>query len=189
MVIIYGQYQHFLSTDLGFATENILNIRVQDTKPETFSKNLEEIAAVAETSKSFMITSVGDNYYTHVKYTDLQDSLRAWHNKIDENYLVLFNFKFIAGRNFTKMNAGTTESEVIVNEALIQQLNVGGGRPENAIGEIVKVEGRDLRIVGILSNFHYSTLDRKIGPFSFETQEAISNILTSNLPAITYRQQ
>lgn len=167
VVIIYGQYQHFLSFNLGFATENILNIRVQDVKPEILSKNLHEIPAVTEASKSFMITSVGNNYYPHVKYTDPQDSLQTWYNKIDENYIPLFNFKFVAGRNFSKGNDGTLESEVIVNETLIQRLNIGNGKPENAIGEIVKVQGMDLQIVGVLSNFHYSTLDRKIGPFIF----------------------
>ena len=167
VVIIYGQYQHFLYADLGFSTNNILNIRIQDTKPEILSKNLGEIAAVTETSKSFMIPSVGNNYYTHVKYNDPHDSLQTWYNKIDENYIPLFDFKFIAGTNFSKWNDVGAESEVIVNEALIQRLNIGNGKSENAIGEIVRVQGMDLQIVGVLSNFHFSTLDRKIGPFIF----------------------
>jgi len=110
---------------------------------------------------------VGNNYYTHVKYNDPQDSLQTWYNKIDENYLPLFDFKFIAGGNFSQRNNGAAESEVIVNETLIQRLNIGNGKSEKAIGQIVRLQGLDLQIVGVLSNFHYSTLDRKIGPFIF----------------------
>lgn len=188
VVVIYRQYQHFLSADLGFSTENILNIKLQDVRPEILSKNLEEIPAITETSRSFMITSVGNNYYTHVQYAGQQDSLQAWYNKIDANYIPLFNFNFKAGRNFSKRNDGAIESEVIVNEKLIQQLNIGNGKPENAVGEIVRVQGMDLQIVGVLSNFHYSTLDKKIGPFIFRNTGGNFNYVNiklsgDNIPA------
>ncbi len=167
VVIVHSQYRHFLSADLGFSTENIVNIRVQDAKPEILSKNLDEIAAVTEISKSFMVTSVGNNYYTHVGYADPYDSIQAWYNKIDENYLALFDFKFAAGRNFNQVNQEAAESEVIVNETLIRQLAIGSGNPENAVGETLRIQGTDMQIVGVLSDFHHNTLDGEIKPFLF----------------------
>ena len=114
VVILYSQYEHFINYDLGFTTKNILNIKVQDVKAETLQQSLNNIPDILQTSKSFMITSVGNNYYTHVKYTNPLDSLRAWYNKIDEHYIPLFELKFLAGRNFSNRPDGAPESEVIV---------------------------------------------------------------------------
>lgn len=164
VVILYGQYRHFITTDLGFATDNILNIQLQDVKPEILSKNLNDLASVAEISKSFMITSVGYNYYTYVRYGSSQDSVQSWYNKVDDNYLSLFGFKFVAGENFSKRTEASPETEVIVNEKLLQKLNVN---VEDAIGETLRIQDTDLRIVGVLADFHHNTLQGQIKPFIF----------------------
>jgi ABC-type antimicrobial peptide transport system permease subunit len=122
---------------------------------------------------------VGNNYYTHVKFNNPQDSIRAWYNKVDENYISLFDLKFLAGQNFTSHLE--TETEVIVNEELIRRLNIGSGIPVNAIGEFVQIEGKNLRIVGVLTNFHFSTLENAIGPFIFRNTGTSFNYINVKL--------
>ena len=39
----YVQYRNILAFDLGFSTENILNINMQDNKPDAMLKELGEI--------------------------------------------------------------------------------------------------------------------------------------------------
>lgn len=166
-VILYKQYRDFVSFDLGFNTNNIVNIALRRNKADVLESKLAVLPEIKGTSRSFMITSTGNNYYTHVKGVDPNDSLRTWYNKIDEHYLDLFGFRLIAGRNIAGRAEGAPEREVIVNRTLIRQLQISGGDPDKAIGETVTIDGNKLTIVGVTEDFHYSTLDRQIGPFVF----------------------
>ena len=166
-VILYKQYRDFVNFDLGFNTNNIVNIDLKRNNAEVLESKLAILPEVKEISRSFMITSIGNNYYTHVKGLDPNDSLRSWYNKIDENYLDLFDFRLVAGRNITRRLDGAPEREVIVNRTLISQLQIAAGDPDKAVGETVTIDGSELTIVGVVEDFHYSTIDRQIGPFVF----------------------
>ncbi|MBD0260379.1 MAG: ABC transporter permease, partial [Cytophagales bacterium] len=67
-VIGYNQYRGFLAFDLGFKTENILNIRLQGNKAGLLAKELAELPAVAGVSGSAIVSSVGTLYGTGLKY-------------------------------------------------------------------------------------------------------------------------
>ncbi|WP_229216265.1 ABC transporter permease [Dyadobacter frigoris] len=56
----YVQYKNILAFDLGFNTENILNINMQGNKPDALLKELSEMPEVAALSRSLIITSVGN---------------------------------------------------------------------------------------------------------------------------------
>ena len=166
-LITHKQYKDFLAFDLGFNTENILNINLHGNKPEIVKKELSEIPEIRDISKSFIITSVGNNYYASIKYNDPHDSINVWYNKIDENYIPVLGFKIISGHNFISRPEDTEEGEVIVNERLVKLLNIGNRDPQKAIGEFLIMDGKKLKILGVISDFHYSTVDREIGPFMF----------------------
>lgn len=166
-VILYKQYQDFINFDLGFKTNNILNIKLNSVKPEVLGQKLAALPEVQQTSSSMMVTSIGNNYYTYVKGADPADSVQTWYNKIDESYLPFFDFKLVAGRNLDNKIDSLPEQQVVINETLMKQLALGGGDPEKAVNETVTIEGKKLTVVGVMKDFHYSTLDRKIGPFVF----------------------
>jgi putative ABC transport system permease protein len=165
-VIGYNQYKDFLSFDLGFHTENVLNINMQGNKDELFIKELEEIPAVSAISRSRIVTSIGSMYGTQVKYENASDSAVAWLNFVDENYIPIHQHRLIAGRNLRAVPAGV-ETEVIVNENMIKRFSIAGGDPQKAIGETLKMDGKELAIVGVLKDFHYGTVESKIEPVAF----------------------
>ena len=166
-VIGYNQYKSFLSFDLGFTTENILNIRMQGNKGDLLIKELSEVPAVMEVSKSRIITSVGSIYGMQMKYNNAQDSASVWLNFVDEHYLPLHDHRLIAGKNFSTRPPKGEESEVIVNEQLLKQFDIGQRDPQKALGEFVTIEEKKLAIVGVLKDFHYGTVDNKIEPMLF----------------------
>jgi len=43
---MYKQYRHFVAFDLGFKTDNILNIQMQGNKADVLKKELNELAEV-----------------------------------------------------------------------------------------------------------------------------------------------
>ncbi|HLF34312.1 MAG TPA: ABC transporter permease [Cyclobacteriaceae bacterium] len=166
-LIIYKQYKDFITFDLGFQTENILNIELQGNKPDIVAKEISEIPGVDGLSKSSMITSVGSYWGSTVRYNDPQDSASVYYNIIDENYIPLFKHEIIAGNNFSKRPDDIKVNEVIVNEQLIKRFNIGNLKPENAIGEFLILDGEKTQISGVIRDFHYGRVDSEIDPFLF----------------------
>jgi putative ABC transport system permease protein len=169
----YVQYKNILAFDLGFNTENILNINMQGNKPDALLKELSEIPEVTALSRSLIITSVGNAWGGFMKYKDSRDSALVLTNNVDENYLALHEYKLIAGGNFiARPTTAEAVREVIVNEQFLKRFNIATRDPEKAIGEEItfsnfNVHGRKMRIVGVIKDFHYGKVDNLIEPVAF----------------------
>jgi len=163
----YKQYKDFLRLDLGFTTENILNIKLQGNRSDLLIKELAELPEVDQISKSSMITNLGSFYGAHIKYSNPNDSAIVWLNMVDENYLPIHKHRFLAGTNFLLRPKKGEESEVIVNEQVLKRFDIAKRDPVKAIGEVVTVDKHKLTIVGVLKDFHYGTVEEKIEPVMF----------------------
>lgn len=169
----YVQYKNILAFDLGFNTENILNINMQGNKPDALLKELSQIPEVTALSRSLIVTSVGNAWGGHMKYKDSRDSALVLTNHVDENYLSLHGYKLIAGGNFiTRPTTNEAVSEVIVNEQVLKQFNISADNPEKAIGKMVtfssfRIKARRMTIVGVMKDFHYGKVDNLIEPVAF----------------------
>ena len=198
-VVGYVQYKNILAFDLGFSTENILNINMQGNKPDVLLKELSEIPEVTALSRSLIITSVGNAWGGYMKYNDSRDSALVMTNHVDENYLPLHAYKLAAGGNFMARPAtAEAATEVIVNQRFLKRFNIGNGDPEKAIGAEVtfsnfRVHGRKMTIVGVLKDFHYGKVDNLIEPVAFmpwtPEDRAIINakIQSTDMPATRAR--
>ncbi len=168
----YVQYKDILGFDLGFNTENILNIDMQGNGPEAFLKELREMPEVSQVSRSLIITSVGNAWGGYMKYRNSQDSVLVMTNHVDENYLPLHEYKLVAGGNFIARPAtADAATEVIVNQQVLKRFNIGGNDPLKAIGEEITFRSfrgmRRMTIVGVIKDFHYGKVDNLIGPVAF----------------------
>jgi putative ABC transport system permease protein len=160
-IIGFKQYKFYLNFDLGYKTENILNIALQDNKADVLEKELKEIPEVEGISRSVIITSVGNYWGTRLKYKDPTDSIMAYYNGIDENYIPLHEIKLITGQNFTALHDSAVESEVIVNEDVLKRFKIANGDPLKALDEIVIVDRKPMKIIGVMKDFHYGKADNK----------------------------
>jgi putative ABC transport system permease protein len=163
----YRQYKSFLVFDLGFTTENILNINLQGNSADVVLKELKELPEVEATSQSLIVMSLGSIYGLPMKYEKTNDSADIWLNIIDEHYLPLHHHTLLAGKNFTPNQEGAVESETIVNERLLKRFNIANGDPAKSIGEEVTIDGNKLTIVGVVKDFHYETIEDHIEPMAF----------------------
>ena len=187
-VIGYDQYKSFLRFDLGFTTTDVLNISMQGNPDNVFVKELSSLPAVKGISRSLLVSSLGSIYGASMKYKDPADSTGVDLNDVDENYLTLHKYTFLAGRNFTARPKDAPQSEAIVNEQLLRRFKIGGNNPEKAIGEIIAIHGKKLAIVGVVKDFHYGTVENKIDPTAFRYSAEPGmyvnvKLATTNLPA------
>lgn len=171
-VIGYVQYKNILAFDLGFNTDNILNINMQGNKPDALLKKLGEMPEVTALSRSLLVTSIGNAWGGYMKYTDSRDSALVMTNHVDENYLALHEYKLVAGGNFMARPTTTqAATEVIVNQQLLKRFNIGNNDPEKAIGKVVTFRSfhgtRKMTIVGVIKDFHYGKVDNLIEPVAF----------------------
>ena len=159
-VIGYTQYKNFITYDLGFQTENIVNIDLQGNNGGLLAEKLSKIPAISDVSRSSLVTSLGRQNKALLKYKNPNDSLLVLENTVDENYLSLHGHEFLAGSNFEETNS----NEVIVNEKLLERFNISKSDPYGALGEMVVVDGKELIIRGVLKDFHYERVESAIKP-------------------------
>jgi putative ABC transport system permease protein len=189
-LIFYKQYKHFLAFDLGYSTENIINIPLQGTKAEILKKELSELPEVKQISQSALITSVGSMFGTLMKNpTNPEDSAFVRFNQVDDQYIPLHEHHLLAGRNFLPKVDSAKESEVIVNQQVLKRFNIAKQDPAKAINEIIKIDGKDLRIIGVMKDFQYGQANNKSGEeivLRYSANEASYlnvKILSNDLPA------
>ncbi|MBC9795714.1 ABC transporter permease [Sinomicrobium weinanense] len=197
----YVQYKNILAFDLGFKTENILNINMQGNKSEGFLHELGEIPEVTALSRSMIVTSVGNAWGSFMKYKDSRDSAMVLTNYVDENYLPLHQYQLVAGGNFmARPTTAEAAREVIVNQQVLKRFNMDPDNPGKAIGKEITLiqppdfsEQRKMTIVGVIKDFHYGKVQDLIEPvaFQFWTPEdrAIVNakIRSTDMPATMAR--
>ncbi len=169
----YVQYKNILAFDLGFNTENILNINMQGNKPDALLKEMSEMPEVTALSRSLITTAVGNAWGGYMTYKDSRDSALIMTNHVDENYLSLHEYKLIAGGNFiARPTTAKAVREVIVNEQVLKRFNIADNNPQKAIGEEItfsnaRGNGRKMTIVGVMKDFHYGKVENLIEPVAF----------------------
>ena len=134
-----------------------------------------------------IVSSLGSLYGGSMKYKDPMDSAAVFMNIVDDHYLPLHQYRFLAGRNFLPGAPGSAESEIIVNEELLKRFKIGGKNPSSALGEVLSFDDKKVRIAGVLKNFHYGTVENKIEPMALRYSAAPGGYLnvrirSNNLP-------
>lgn len=188
-IIGYKHYKQILAFDLGFDTENVLNIKLFGNKAALLKKEFSEIPEVRGLSTSSLVGSVGSYTGENMKYTDPQDSVLVYYIIIDENYLPLHGHKLLAGRNFNALADSAAESEVIVNERVLKRFNIADQDPLAAIGETVTVNGKKVQIIGVMKDYQYGkSIDKEIKESMFrygsgKAQYINAKVISSDWPA------
>jgi putative ABC transport system permease protein len=101
----------------------------------------------------------------------------------DTGYTSTLGMEMIAGRSFTDGDfqrvAADTFYSFIVNEAVLKALFID---KEKAIGTRASVSGRKGEIVGVVKDFHFSSLHNAIGPLVIFSQEDYNHIFVRLKP-------
>ena len=160
------QYQYSLAFDLGLTTKNIINIDMQQSKPDLVMDAFAALPEVKQISKSMYVSSTGTTWTGYFRYNDPQDSTVLVYNYIDSAYLAVHQIPLLAGRTFNANPSGNShEAGIIINEKALAWLGIKD--PHDAIGEEVHIDAEKLTIIGVVRNFHHNTLNNPINNFAF----------------------
>jgi ABC-type antimicrobial peptide transport system permease subunit len=162
-IAVYSQL-HFLShADLGYDNKNLVRIDIpissaSDRIPALFEQELlHQPGIIAAAGKN------GGRSISGVKANGKDIGIE--NNKIDEPFFSTFRIPLLAGRGFSPSMASDSSRSAIVNESLAKE---AGWTNQEALGKIITVEeNKPLTIVGVIRDYHYTSLKEKIMPELF----------------------
>ena len=170
VVIMMRQYQHSVAYDLGFDQQAVLDVELQQIDPQRFKNEYGKLASVQRLSLSSHILGLGSASAQYVKDSPEADSVAVSSMSVDEAFIANMHLALLAGGNFSN-NAPANARLIIVNEAFVKKLQLTN--PVAAIGRSVRLSGgKEVRVAGVLKDFHYAGLKEVIKPFFFEYDPA-----------------
>jgi predicted permease len=164
-----------LDTDLGFASENLLAIRVDPHRSGTtlaqrnayFDDVVRSVSAVPGVERLGLTDALplGDNFGWRRWGASASEQPRGDYQgpqplvrMIDEAYLGAMRIPLRAGRAFTAADDSASEPVIIVNETLATVMWPG----TDPIGKVVHTSGKTRRVVGVVGSVRYFALDRDV---------------------------
>ncbi len=163
MVIISKQYRFSLNYDFGFTSENILNVPLSGVDPEILRTEFSKIPEVTKISMSSLILGMGLTSGTWIRPVDSMDSILAFFISVDHTYIDNLGLNLMSGRNFNEEFAGYGESVAIVNQEFLKAFSITS--TTDVIDKVYTTYGEDLKIIGVIKDFHYNHLEEPIEPF------------------------
>lgn len=164
-VLIYNQYEYAMNYELGYDTENIVNVRIKGDYAERLENDYAAISDVAQTSRSKRTLGYSTVFGT-AETEDKSQTIRFLINEIDHNYLDMHDFKLLAGSKFQKpLSNNENREQIIINEEFMKALELKS--PDAAIGQHLWYNDQKLEIIGVVENFVTTSLvwevDKKFG--------------------------
>ena len=174
-LVVYRQMHYMRHKDLGFDHERVLVVELPDD--EAARQKVPALKAALAASSRVQGVSSGpkpvafDGKASFIREENGRptDHLVNFAN-IDENYLDVLRISLVAGRNFSTGGAGDPARSVLVNEAFVRWMGW-----KNALGQTIR-PSHDVkeykRVIGVVKDFHYTSLHNPIEPMLLYYQPA-----------------
>jgi putative ABC transport system permease protein len=166
VLIMMRQYNYSVNYDFGFEQENVLDVDLQNIDPQIFTNEYSKLSQVKKLSLSSHVLGIGSAPEQFVKVAHGVDSLQTSSISINEAFISNMKLEFVAGSDFST-TASENARHIIINEELAKMLS-----PKDPLAaldrSLILADGREVRVAGILKNFHYSDLKDLVKSFFFE---------------------
>jgi putative ABC transport system permease protein len=162
LFVIFSQMDYFISKDLGFTREGVINIQFPKEKQDKGSafkgavQNVSGVEMVAlqngsPTSRSRWVSTY--SFEGSSEDTPYSAELKFG----DKDYIDMYQLTFLAGRGFLRDD---TVTEIVANRKMIEEM--GFASPEEALNAKILSGESGVPIVGVVENFHTNGLREPI---------------------------
>ncbi len=173
--VVMQQLSYMRNKDLGYTTENMMVLNVSDLPEErriSFQRAVDQLAGVEKTSLAFSIPGPGSilpNWGLNVETRDgfMERMLPLY--LVDAHFRDVYGLQLTQGRFYDPDLPTDLKDAVVVNEAAVRLFEW-----ENPIGMRISRAGRNeyKRVVGVVRNFHVSSLESEIVPLVMLGEES-----------------
>lgn len=161
-LVVYKQVSYMSSKELGFSGDQILVMYFanQSKKWERYKlvkKVFSNNPDVLSVSTSMFTPGSNNDFSNDLTYKD--KSIDSKFIPIDFNHLKMIKAEMKLGRSFSEKFASDSISGMVLNETAVKLLTI-----EKPIGTKMKVFGKDYEVIGVVKDYHFNGLDKKIQP-------------------------
>ncbi len=164
--VVFSQLQHMRYRDLGFNKENIVVVNFPSDTALTAKREVIKNELLKNANISRVSTTNNLPGYTHGRLLFFVDEQGEWKNQtmnlfvVDDDFDDLLDLQVNEGRFFSRDFAHDDTAAFVVNEATVKFLGL-----EQPVGHKMKCGlGVNGKIVGVISNFHYASLQKPVEP-------------------------
>lgn len=162
--VVYTQMSYVRSTDLGFNQESIIYFAPPtelSNKKEIFRENLLKHSAIKSATFSNGTPGMGSSTWGY-NLPELKIENQIMNTMIvDFDYVKTYGLEIVDGRNISSQFSTDSSEAYLINETAARELML-----ENPIGTTIQATDGHApgKIVGVVKDFHYRSLHRKIEP-------------------------
>jgi len=177
MLVVGQQMEYIRTKHLGLDRENILYVSIEgDLKPklETFRQELLRSNAIsAVTATGELPINIGSNASGQLQWPgkDPKQVETISNMMVGYDFIKTMNVKLAAGRDF-RIGSPADSSNYIINEAAAKMMKL-----PNAVGQPVTYKFGKGEIIGVMKDFHLSSLHTPVQPLIFMLKPEWTNYL------------
>ena len=162
--IVYNQLNYMKGKTLGFETDHLLAIQMRGSVKDSYGALKKElrkqsgiVAVSASSSKPSGIYSNAGGADWEGK--DPEQDVSVHFTSVDYDFFEAADMEMVGGRSYSLDFPSDSESAYVVNEELQRLMGV-----DSAVGKQFTFGERTGTIIGVVKNFHFLSLRKKIEP-------------------------
>jgi len=188
-IIVYLQMNFMRSQDLGFSKDQMMVINSNgDPARDAFMNAVRGMPNVKAVTMSSSVPG-GGNMGAYSQIQNAKGVMQIANLDmyfVDFEYLTQYNMKMAAGRTFSRSFMTDTTQAMILNEAAVKMF--GYHSAQEAVGRNFDQWGRKGKIIGVVKDFHFKSLQEEIKPLSMRIEPNGCGLVSikvseNNLPA------
>ncbi|MCP4725893.1 MAG: FtsX-like permease family protein [bacterium] len=164
-LIVYNQLDYVREKRLGWDKDHLVYIEMRGDMNKSYE------AVKAEFLKNSSVEFVTRCWYTPVSFNSAtstvdwagknpNETFMVNHNYVDHDYVKTIKANLIKGRTFSRdLSADASIKAFIINETLADIID-----KEELIGADLMINGENGRIIGVIEDFHFSSMKNEISP-------------------------
>ena len=199
--IVYQQLKYMQHKELGFSVDQklIVNAPSAERKDSTFVERYKsfkyELLQFPEIKKVAISEAVpGKSYFLDVNVhggihlVGADEETSADYNvfKIDEDFVLAYQLKIIAGRNFAE-EMRTDKEAVLINQTAMRKFGIQS--PEEAIGKKIQYWENQKTIVGVVKDYHHKSVRHQFDPLIMRSEMDEVKYFSINFSAAQNKEQ
>ncbi len=165
-VVVFRQMDYMRTTSMGFDKDQLLTIPLRGTTASSYEAFRNELRkdsrVVGVTGATDLPSAIGSNSSgAEWEGKDPEQQVLVGLSGVDYDYIDVLKIELLEGRNFSREFESDRTQAFLVNEEVWKLM----GKPAVA-GEEFSFVGRTGRVVGVMKNYHFGSLQSKIEPLA-----------------------
>ncbi len=184
VMVVYQQMDFIQSKNLGYSRDNVLQFDkegVSATNTPAFLAELKKIPGVVNASaisqSAVQSGNNGSTYGIDWPGKSAKDLIDFVVRNMDYDMIETLGIQVKEGRSFAQ-TFGADSSKLIFNEAAIKVMGI-----KNPVGTKVKMWDNEMEIIGVIKDFHISSLHEAIAPMVFRYDPSRTSMIVAKIAA------